>query len=125
MGDQYIPGSCNIGKSERNSRRLAGIISLAVSVIIWICVTSFSLDRSLILVSFFPLFFGILNLLQSYMSFCVYFGLFSLYNFFEPGNQEKVIDNKFKRKDKEKAIKLILLSCMATLITIVMLYRVI
>jgi len=107
---KYIPGTCNIGKEEINKRKKLFIISLfAVIALTRLCfeyTDSFLIKTLLFLVSS--------TCCVIYMElrhkFCVTFGMFGFYNFNKLGKAEKVKDRSSLLKDRQKVLRVIVVS---------------
>ncbi len=70
MQDKYIPGVCNIGKSEIKIRRQMGWIGFIVTVIFYSLMIYFEIPRVWRLVLFIPSTIAAIGFLQAYMHFC-------------------------------------------------------
>lgn len=59
---------------------------------------------------------GTLGILQYYNKFCVYYGFLQVFNFENIKNISKVKDLSDSEKDKQKALKLIVIAASAALV---------
>jgi len=110
--NEYIPGVCNIGLSERKNRRLIGGLGLIVGFGLTII-----LAPSLIkLIVFIPYFVAAIGILQDRLHFCANIGLPGIFNFKELGNLTKIDNNEFRKKDRNKALQIIGLSLISAII---------
>ncbi len=113
MQDKYIPGACNIGKSEIRMRRLTGWLGLIVTVILYILFVYLELPRLWRLVLFIPSVTAAIGFLQARMHFCAYFGMVGVFNFrTEVGKTDTVEQAEFRAMDRKKAWQIIIYSIM-------------
>ncbi|HNQ12425.1 MAG TPA: hypothetical protein PKM16_04420 [Bacteroidia bacterium] len=106
----YIAGRCNIGDDEVKVRKKL----LFISIIATMFSTSFCF---IVGCSFFTLAlvwlslaFSFLLLIEIVQRFCVFFGIFNIYNFGKAGELNDVESCRCIHKDRKKAFLLILLS---------------
>ena len=115
--DKYIPGQCNIGKYEAQKRLNIGIFGMIVAIGFSFIFYVIMFDKFIVfIVLFSSLFSGILGFLQYYNKFCVYYGILQVFNFENIKNLTKVNNLNDIQKDKQKALKLILISSIIALI---------
>jgi len=108
--DKYVPGVCNIGKSERLMRRQFGLLGFLLTLIFLGLLYYFSLPRFWRLLVFFPAILSALGFLQERMHFCAYFGSVGVFNFGEAGRKDNVMQAEFRKKDRMKALQIIIYS---------------
>lgn len=106
----YIAGRCNIGDDEVKVRKKL----LLISTIVTLFSTSFCF---IIGCSFFTLSLlwlalvvSFLLLIEIYQRFCVFFGIFNIYNFNRAGELKNVENCSCGNKDRKKSMILIFLS---------------
>jgi len=104
---KYIPGACNIGRSEIRRREQLGWIGLFATVIVYSLLVFLDIPRIWRLVIFFPAMLAALGFLQARMHFCAYFGLKGVFNFESVGNLDTVAEAEFRAKDRRKAWQII------------------
>lgn len=68
---QYVAGVCNIGKWNRLSRLLVGIVLLVISIAGFFWLKQANWNPLIRLILFFPLYGGFLGLTQAALGFCV------------------------------------------------------
>ncbi len=108
MGERYIPGVCNIGKSEIKRRKQAGWAGLIIIVILLGLLVYFNAPRPWRLVIFIPAMMTAIGFLQARMHFCAYFGMQGLFNFSpDIGKTDTVEQAEFRAMDKRKARRII------------------
>lgn len=106
--NNYIPGTCNIGKEEVAQRRMPVIIIAAIWIICIVLLQFGGADKWWRLIAFFPAAaFGI-SVQQLTSKFCIAYGMKGLYNFGEAGKASQVQNAEFLKKDKEKVRNMIL-----------------
>ncbi len=111
MQDQYIPGACNIGKSEIEKRKQAGWIGLIAVIILYALFAYFGVVRIWRLIIFIPATAAAIGFLQARMHFCAYFGMAGVFNFSpETGKTDTIEQAEFRAADRRKAWKIIIYS---------------
>lgn len=114
--DKYIPGACNIGRSEIRRRELLGWVGLFATVIAYILFMLLDIPRIWRLVIFIPATLSSLGFLQARMHFCAYFGLKGVFNFESAGNLDTIEQAEFRAKDRRKAWQIIAYSVITGII---------
>jgi hypothetical protein len=122
MQDQYIPGVCNIGKSEIERRKQAGWIGLIATVSLYSLFVYLDVSRIWRLVIFIPAVMAAVGFLQARMHFCAYFGMRGVFNFEEIGKTDAVDQAEFRAKDRGKAWYIIIYSVIAGIIIAALAY---
>ncbi len=111
MQDQYIPGACNIGKSEIERRKQGGWIGLTATIILYVLLAYFETARIWRLIIFIPATAAAVGFLQARMHFCAYFGMVGVFNFGpEVGKTDTVEQAEFRAADRRKAWQIIIYS---------------
>jgi hypothetical protein len=113
-GENYRAGICNIGEREVVIRRKFLLFSLFTTIVLTILVHFYKVSI-LYCGLYVSAFFTILILLEIRTRFCILFGMFSLYNFKEPGNLEDVTNPDCKKKDRKKAMLYVIGSALLAL----------
>jgi len=125
---KYIAGTCNIGASEINQRRRIGLIGLgltSVSIIVYLgLIYLIGLDIILGALVFLPAVMSTVGLLQARNQFCAAYGLAKQQNVtLSLGLTTKIEDISSQKKDRNKAVKIILQSTIIaigiTLLTVI------
>lgn len=118
MQDRYIPGVCNIGRSEIKKRKQAGWIGIIATVGLYILFVHLDVSRIWRLVIFIPAMTAAVGFLQARLHFCAYFGMHGVFNFEDVGKTESVLESEFRAKDRRRAWQIIIYSVIvAVLIT--------
>ena len=119
----YIPGICNIGSEERTIRRNTGYVSLILSIILILLLIELKASKVFNLIIFFPILLASISFLQDQMHFCAAFGLKGVYNFgkkiLKPARIEEL---EYIKKDREKALKIIIYSLIISFTITFLLY---
>jgi len=106
----YQAGVCNIGGAEREKRRVlalfGGMFGFAWPFLGFV----FAFSVGLKLLVFIPAFIGILNLMQYRQQFCAYYGLINQYRFIDSQDALRVMDQRDQEIDKNKSLKMIVIS---------------
>ncbi|MGB8216218.1 MAG: hypothetical protein WCE94_02860 [Candidatus Methanoperedens sp.] len=106
--NQYIPGVCNIGKSEVNRRSQGGWFGLIVTIFLYGFLVYLGAPRPWRLVIFIPVMMAAVGFLQARMHFCAYFGMRGVFNFSpKVGKTEIVGQTEFRAMDRRKALQII------------------
>jgi hypothetical protein len=110
MSDQYIPGSCNIGKSEIRQRQVVALIGLALSVSSLVGFITTSASQSVRLGIFLPLSVFSIGWVQSRKKFCLAYGFMGTFNFGRLGKVSRVADKAAMAADRKTALAILLQS---------------
>ncbi|MFC6975404.1 hypothetical protein ACFQL1_13285 [Halomicroarcula sp. GCM10025709] len=117
---EYQPGVCNIGAVERRRRRVAGVGSFAVAVALVLAVVLDVLPATAVWGAIAFVFGGWIGILQDYFRFCAAFGALARYDLTGSGGTTgSVAEAEAVRADRRTAIKIVLLSAVATAVTAV------
>lgn len=115
--DKYIPGQCNIGKHESIRRLKFGLFGAILTASLSYLFFIILVDKFIVFISLFTsLFTGLLGILQYLNKFCVYYGLGQVFNFENIKNLTRVENLDYIEKDKQKALKIILISSISALV---------
>lgn len=120
MTDQYIPGTCNIGKSEIRQRQIVALIGLALSVSALVGFISAGASPSVRLGIFLPLTIFSIGWVQSRRKFCLAYGFIGTFNFGRLGKVSRVADKASLAADRKTAVSILLQSLgLAALLTLI------
>jgi hypothetical protein len=108
--NQYIPGTCNIGKKEIQRRYLQSTIGFILTIVIIFLIESNHSNNNLKLLIVIPLTYSILCFLQAFYKFCVLFGVKGLYNFNDKRIFTKISYKDYISKDRRRSIWIFFLS---------------
>lgn len=120
MSDQYIAGSCNIGKAEVRQRQIVALIGLFLSVSALIGFISSSASPSIRLGIFLPLTVFSIGWIQSRKRFCLAYGFLGTFNFGRLGKISRVADKASLAADRKTAITILVQSlALAAVLTLI------
>lgn len=123
MSSEYIPGVCNIGRSEIKLRKVFGWLGLIATLGVWFAFVAQDVDRRWLLALFFPAMLSAIGFLQAWWHFCAKFGLGGVFNFgAEVGKTDTVEQAEYRRKDRITALKIIGLSALVGAIVAIAAY---
>lgn len=109
--EHYIPGVCNIGKSEIKRREQAGWFGVVTAVILYSLIVYLNAPRLWRLIIFIPASVAVIGFLQARTHFCAYFGMKGVFNL-SPyiGETENIDQEEFRAMDRRKAWQIIIYS---------------
>ncbi len=120
MTDQYIAGTCNIGKNEIRQRQVVALIGLFLSVSSLIGFISTSASQSVRLGIFLPLAVFSIGWVQSRKRFCLAYGFMGTFNFGKLGKVSRVSDKASLAADRKTALSILLQSLgLAAILTLI------
>jgi hypothetical protein len=105
--EEYIPGTCNIGKSEVKRRQSVALVG-AIATIAWATFLILKVDsHALRFSTFIPAMAFAVGWVQSRRKFCLAFGLMGSFNFGKAGNLSKVQSEADKAADRATALSIL------------------
>lgn len=117
---EYIPGVCNVGKSEIRQRKLVGLVGLFFSVSSLIGLVAIGAARELRLGIFLPLMIASIGFVQVRSKFCLAYGFAGTFNLGKLGEISRISDPINRRADRATAFKILLKSfLLASIATLV------
>ena len=120
MTDQYIAGTCNIGKNEIRQRQIVALIGLFLSVSSLIGFISTGASQSVRLGIFLPLAVFSIGWVQSRKKFCLAYGFMGTFNFGKLGKVSRVSDKASLAADRKTALSILLQSLgLAAILTLI------
>jgi hypothetical protein len=120
MTDQYIAGTCNIGKNEIRQRQIVALIGLFLSVSSLIGFISTNASQSVRLGIFLPLAVFSIGWVQSRKKFCLAYGFMGTFNFGKLGKVSRVSDKASLAADRKTALSILLQSLgLAAILTLI------
>ncbi len=118
----YVPGVCNIGKSELARRQAAGWIGLILTLVLFGLLAFIDAPHIWRLLIFIPAMMAAIGFFQARMQFCAYFGMRGVYNFEDVGNTESVLQAEFRALDRRRAWQMIIYSLIAAVLITALAY---
>lgn len=106
MSSDYIPGTCNIGKSEIRQRQFVALIGALLTVFIGIGLLSNEDPNPPRFFIFFPALIFSIGFVQSRKKFCLAYGFAGTFNFGRLGRASKVASAEDKKADRKMAISI-------------------
>ena len=120
MTDQYIAGTCNIGKNEIRQRQIVALIGLFLSVSSLVGFISTGASQSVRLGIFLPLAVFSIGWVQSRKKFCLAYGFMGTFNFGKLGKVSRVSDKASLAADRKTALSILLQSLgLAAILTLI------
>ena len=106
MSEVYIPGTCNLGKSEVKRRRFVALLGLALSIFSAVSLWNASLTTKATVV--LPLFVFSVGDVQSRKKFCMAYGFAGSFNLGKLGELARVSDPADRAADRKMALRILL-----------------
>jgi hypothetical protein len=120
--NEYIPGTCNIGRAEVKKRKASTWFSLILAIVVVLWIVFLNPAREWRLVLFIPVASLVVNFQQVYFGFCVNFGMRGVFNFDNAGKFDTIEHPEFRFKDKAKAIRMIQLGALTGAVAALIFY---
>jgi len=115
LTQEYIPGTCNIGKGEIRRRQIVAIAGAVMSIVSFVGLISNDAAKSARLSLFVPLFVFAIGFVQSRKKFCLAYGFLGTFNFGGLGQISKVADPISKKADRKTALTILAQSALLAL----------
>jgi hypothetical protein len=120
MSDQYIAGTCNIGKNEIRQRQVVALLGLFLSVSAFIGFITTNASPNLRLGIFLPLTVFSIGWIQSRKRFCLAYGFMGTFNFGRLGKVSRVTDKASLAADRKTALSILVQSLgLAAILTLI------
>lgn len=107
MSSDYIPGTCNIGKSEIRQRQFVALVGAFLTVFIGIGLLSNEDPNPPRFFIFFPALIFSIGFVQSRKKFCLAYGFAGTFNFGRLGKASRVASAEDKKADRKMAISIL------------------
>ena len=104
MSQEYIPGTCNIGKGEIRRRQLVAAAGAVISILSLVGLIGSNANRSARISLIIPLLIFAIGFVQSRKKFCLAYGLMGTFNFDRIGQVTRVSDPIAKKADQKTAL---------------------
>jgi len=115
LSQEYVAGSCNIGKGEVRRRQVVALAGAVISVISLIGLIGTDATQSARLTLFFPLMVFAIGFIQSRKKFCLAYGFMGTFNFGKLGQISRVLDPIAKKADRKTAVTILAQSILLAL----------
>lgn len=120
--DEYLAGRCNIGEKEILLRKKLLSLSLFVTIALSCIFLFYHESKWWLLFAFLSSTASFLILLEIRNRFCVLFAIFNFYNFNQLGNLETVKCRESSRKDKNRAMQLLMYAVLCAAVYVKVIY---
>jgi hypothetical protein len=121
---QYIPGTCNIGKSEVRKRQLVALVGVFFTISTLFAFNTVDTPTEVRLGIFFPLMVASVGFVQSRSKFCLAYGFAGTFNVGKMGDIKRVSSKEDRAADRKTALvilgKSFLLAAIATAVVLVL-----
>ena len=107
MSAEYIPGTCNLGKSEVRRRQIVALIGAAFSISSGFNLASANVSTIGKFSIFLPLMVFAIGFIQSRKKFCLAYGFMGTFNFGKLGQISRVSDPIAKTADRKTALTIL------------------
>jgi hypothetical protein len=104
LSQEYVAGSCNIGKGEVRRRQVVALAGAVISITSLVGLISTDASGSARLSLFFPLMIFSIGFIQSRKKFCLAYGFMGTFNFGKLGQISRVSDPISKKADRKTAL---------------------
>jgi hypothetical protein len=115
LSQEYVAGSCNIGKGEIRRRQVVALAGAVISATSLVGLISTDAARSARLTLFFPLMVFAIGFIQSRKKFCLAYGFLGTFNFGSLGQISRVSDPIAKKADRKTALTILAQSILLAL----------
>jgi hypothetical protein len=115
LSQEYVAGSCNIGKGEIRRRQVVALAGAVISATSLVGLISTDAARSARLTLFFPLMVFAIGFIQSRKKFCLAYGFLGTFNFGSLGQISRVSDPIAKKADRKTALTILAQSVLLAL----------
>jgi hypothetical protein len=115
LSQEYIAGSCNIGKGEIRRRQVVALAGAVISATSLVGLLSTDAARNARFSLFIPLFVFAIGFVQSRKKFCLAYGFMGTFNFGGLGQISRVSDPIAKKADRKTALTILAQSTLLAL----------
>ena len=115
MSQEYIAGSCNIGKGEVRRRQVVALVGAVIYLTSLVGLISTDASGSARLSLFLPLMVFSIGFIQSRKKFCLAYGFLGTFNFGKLGQISRVSDPIAKKADRKTALTILAQSILLAL----------
>ena len=107
MSQEYVAGSCNIGKGEVRRRQVVALAGAVISTTSLVGLLNTDAARSARFSLFIPLLVFAIGFIQSRKKFCLAYGFMGTFNFGKLGQISRVSDPISKKADRKTALTIL------------------
>lgn len=103
----YVPGTCNLGKSEIRRRQIVALIGAFLSISALVGLLGTDAPRAARWSLFAPLMVFAVGYIQSRKRFCLAYGLMGTFNLGKLGDIARVQNSEDRSADRKTALKIL------------------
>lgn len=103
----YVPGTCNLGKSEIRRRQIVALIGAFLSISALVGLLGTDAPRAARWSLFAPLMVFAVGFIQSRKRFCLAYGLMGTFNLGKLGDIARVQNSEDRSADRKTALKIL------------------
>ena len=107
MSQEYVAGSCNIGKGEVRRRQVVALAGAVISITSLVGLLNTDAARRARYSLFIPLMVFAIGFVQSRKKFCLAYGFMGTFNFGKLGQISRVSDPISKKADRKTALTIL------------------
>jgi hypothetical protein len=107
LSQEYVAGSCNIGKGEDRRRQVVALAGAVISATSLVGLIGTDAARSARFSLFIPLMVFAIGFIQSRKKFCLAYGFMGTFNFGKLGQISRVSDPISKKADRKTALMIL------------------
>ncbi len=107
MSQEYVAGSCNIGKGEVRRRQVVALAGAVISATSLVGLLNTDAARNARFSLFIPLMVFAIGFIQSRKKFCLAYGFMGTFNFGKLGQISRVSDPISKKADRKTALTIL------------------
>jgi hypothetical protein len=107
MSDQYIPGTCNIGKAEIRRRQFVALLGAIATILGAISIGNKYTSHTPRIWLFIPALVFAIGWIQSKKKFCLAYGYMGVFNFNTGRDTNKVISKDDLKADRATAFSIL------------------
>lgn len=108
MSNEYIPGTCNIGKGEIRQRQIVALFGIFLTIFSATALLATDQSRTSRLSLFVPALVFSIGFVQSRSKFCLAYGLAGTFNFERLGKITKVQSAEDRKADRKTALSILI-----------------
>lgn len=120
--ENYIPGTCNIGKGEIKRRQFVALVGFLLSLSALVGFISAGTEPALRLGIFLPLTVASIGWVQSRKKFCLAYGFAGTFNFGKLGQISRVSDKVSLAADRKTALNILSQSLLMAAVLTLLVY---
>jgi 1,4-dihydroxy-2-naphthoate octaprenyltransferase len=116
MTYSYVPGTCNLGKSEIRRRQIVALLGAIFTISSFVGLLAADASQSARFSLFLPLMVFSIGFVQSRKRFCLAYGLMGTFNLGKLGDISRVQSPEDRKADRKTAVVILLQSAALALV---------